>query len=117
MGQTFNRLFKFQKINMCEGWANPPLFVKDFVPACKRRYPRICSKCPPPTGPLFINFTEYISEDACPKNTYKNIPNLGGSIFPDGDYRTTIKMYSRDDSEIFRLIYFYRINTGDGKAF
>jgi len=81
------------------------------------KFPALCRKCPVLPGPILFNYTETINEKSCPKNTQKNIPTLvSGSWFPDGDYRTSIRLYSRDDSEVFHVNYYFRIKTGDTKA-
>ena len=65
-----------------------------------------------------MNYTEALNEKTCPKSTYKNIPNLfSGSWLPDGDYRTTIKLHSKNDANIVTINYFFRINIGDAKSF
>ena len=54
----------------------------------------------------------------CPKNENKNMAILkGGSWFPDGDYKVAIKLYSNIDEEIISVVYYYRMKTGDNRAF
>ncbi|KAL7038179.1 hypothetical protein ACKWTF_009489 [Chironomus riparius] len=117
-GRNFNRLFNFSRINVCEGFANPPIFGRDWVQACRKKFPQLCNDCPYLPGPLNINYTETMSEESCPRNTHKNMPNLkSGTWFPDGEYKSTIKVYSKKDKEIFYVAYYFRIKTGDTKAF
>ena len=115
--RNFNKLFNFSRINICESFSNPPIYAVDWIAACKKDLPQLCH-CPILPGPLNINYTEHMSESSCPKKTNKNEPNLkSGSWFPDGDYKSTLKFYSKNDNEIFYVAYYFRFNTGDRKSF
>ena len=118
--RNFNYLYGFTKLNVCDAMnaKNPPLLFKPVAENCKNSFPDICHGCPYPLGPVAVNYTEHLDEKSCPNVTNKNMPILSsGSWFPDGDYRVSIKLYSKNDSEILTVNYFYRMKTGDKKSF
>lgn len=95
-----------------------PLF-KDWIENCKKVCPTFCRNCPFMPGVVAVNYTENLNNNAsCPRISNRNKPNMfSGSWFPDGDYKTAIKMYSNSDPEGLKINYYFKMKTGDTKSF
>lgn len=93
-----------------------PIF-KDWIKNCKNVCPTLCRNCPFMPGVLNVNYTENLNA-SCPRMSNRNKPNLlGGTWFPDGDYRTGIKIYTKLDPEALKIFYYFKMKTGDKKSF
>jgi hypothetical protein len=81
-------------------------------------FPGICRECPRLPGILGANYTEIIEDGGCPNVSNKHMPSFqSGKWFPDGDYMSSINLYTNRDQEGLKILYYFKIKNGDNKAF
>lgn len=106
-------------MSYCGLMKNPFVANKAWVDSCKKLMPQLCRQCPILPGNYSINYSENVNNnESCPRVANKFMPTLGsGSWFPDGDYRSTLKFSLNNDPDALKIIYYFKMKTGDTKNF
>lgn len=107
----------FNNVDVCKFYESPNILFDYLLTSCHKYIPELCHPCPLTPFSVAYNLTS-INHD-CPDSQNSKNPAMGTiNFWPDGDYKTEIKlMVSDPEPASLKIVYIFKKYTGNKNKF